>query len=324
MAGFFKKIFGKSDVKLSDADGGQGGVSEGLDITWLAEIVRFFPIGDKISYYPEYQKEIVLETIVLGYGINKHLIYSPVDIRFRQNGGRDVLHLTVDGYEKVVSEVEKFCFLIPFNREDETKLDYMRRVELGPQGAFRRNNTVTLVAYSNGGALSSVDTTVRRILPLESGIYAGNEIVLLDADPDSLTLTDQRQHHRLPTFLPAELTIGEGPVYPCTLLDFSNEFVQLQFEKINPGLVALTESRRLILAFNIDHGRSVKEYRLSGVMYRKGDATLVMRLQGIYKDGKPLPLGPMDILDIKSNLLRHPATHQALKEEGEKKNATGL
>lgn len=324
MAGFFKKIFGKNDVKLSDDEGRQGGAADALDLAWLAEIVRFFPIGDRISYYPEYQKEIALESIVLGYGINKHLIYSPVDIRFRQNAGHDVLHLTVDGYEKVVSEVEKFCLLIPFNRDDETKLDYVRRAELGPHGAFRRNNTITLVAYSNGGALSSIDTTVRRILPLENGIYAGNEIVMLDVDPDSLTLTDKRQQHRLPTCLPAELAIGDGPAYPCTLLDFSNEFVQLQFEKINPSLSALTEYRRLTLAFNIDHDRSVKKYRLEGVMYRRTDATLVMRLLGIYKDGKPVPLGLMDILDIKSNLLRHPTTHQALKEEDEKKNATGF
>ena len=320
MADFFKKIFGNNDAKLSSDGARQGEGSESLDVAWLVDVMRFFPIGDKVRYYPEYHKESVLETIVLGYGINKHLIYSPVDIRFRKNGGRDVLLLTVDGYEKVVSDVEKFCMVIPFNREDETKLDYMRRAELGPHGAFRRNNTVTLVGCSNGGTLSSIDTVVRRILPLEKGIYAGNEIVLLDVDPDSLALADQRKQQRLPTSLPAQLSIGDGPAQACTLLDFSNEFVQLQLEENNPSLVTLTESRRLTLSFVVDHGAGIKEYRLDGVMYRKTEYTLVMRLQGIYKGENPAPLGMMDILDIKSNLLRLPATYQALKTENGKKN----
>ena len=189
---------------------------------------------------------------------------------------------------------------------------------MGSHGAFRRHNTITLVASSAGGTLSSIDTTVRRVITLDSGIYAGHEIVLLDVVPSSLTLADQRQHYRLPTMLNAELTVQDGEIYPCTLLDFSGESIQLQFERPDPGLAALTESRRLTLAFSIDHDRGVKDYRLEGVMIRRTDSTLVMKLQNIDKGGKFVSLGLMDILDIKSNLLRHPVTYQALKEADRK------
>ena len=102
------------------------------------------------------------------------------------------------------------------------------------------------------------------------------------------------------------------------MLDFSGESIQLQFERPDPGLAALTESRRLTLAFSIDHDRGVKDYRLEGVMIRRTDSTLVMKLQNIDKGGKFVSLGLMDILDIKSNLLRHPVTYQALKEADRK------
>jgi hypothetical protein len=327
MAGLFKKVFGKGGDKRAAKQARQGGgdtaSADALEVARLTEIVRFFPVGDRVSYYPEYQKDGALETIVLGYGVNDHFIYSPIDIRSRRDGERDVLQLGVNGQEKLVHEVDKFCFMIPFNREDETKRDYARRAELGTHGAFRRNNTVTLVAFSTSGSLSSIDTTVRRVVSLDGGIYAGHEIVLLDVVPSSLKLTDQRQHFRLPTSLLAELTVQDCETYFCALMDFSNDSVQLQFENAVPDLAALTESRRLTLDFSINHDRGTKDYRLDGVMYRKTNTSLVMKLQGIYKGGKRIPLGLMDILDIKSNLLRHPETYQGLKEADKKKGTAG-
>jgi hypothetical protein len=49
-------------------------------------------------------------------------------------------------------------------------------------------------------------------------------------------------------------------------------------------------------------------------MYRKTGDRLVMKLQGIYKNGNLVNLGLVDILDIKASLLQHPATQQMLQE----------
>jgi hypothetical protein len=48
-------------------------------------------------------------------------------------------------------------------------------------------------------------------------------------------------------------------------------------------------------------------------MYRKKDDRVVMKLQGIYKEGSVETLGLVDILDIKSSLLKHPVTQQILQ-----------
>lgn len=314
MVGFLKKVFSTSGERTASRNkSGTGKVAGPLSISKLMELFRYFPLGEKIRYFPEYQKEGALDTIVLGYSVNDHYIFSPIDIRCQQEGERDVLRLMVDGHEQLVQDIDSFSLLIPFNQEDENKRDYMRRAELGPRGPFRRQNIISLMACSMGGSLSQVDTEVRKVLPLKDGIYAGHDVVLLDVLPNSLTLTDQRQHYRLQTDLPAKLKLKEGETHDCTLMDFSEESVQLSFEEVGADIMALTEYRRLTLSFDVALDNRGKEYSLDGVMYRRTNNSLVMKLQGIYKDGKLKPLGLVDILDIKANLLKHPATQQALQ-----------
>ncbi len=313
--GFLKKVFGGAGDNNTPKKSQGSARAEPLSIAKLTELFRYFPLGEKIRYYPEYQKEGALETIVLGYSVNGQFVFSPVDIGCQQDGERDVLRLTVDGQERLVQEVANFSLLIPFNQEDENKRDYGRRAELGPRGPFRRHNTITLLACSTGGTLSHLDTEVNKVLPLTDGIYAGHEVVVLDVLPSSLKLTDQRQHYRLQTELPASLSIRDGETHQCTLLDLSEGSVRLQFTEVTADIMALTEFRRLKLSFNVDVDGKGKAYALDGVMYRKTDNRLVMKLQGIYKDGKVEPLGLVDILDIKASLFQHPATQQALEAQ---------
>jgi len=314
--GFLKKVFGGAgESTKTGSRGNDDAVKEPLSIAKITELFRYFPLGEKISYYPEYQKEGALETIVLGYSVNGQFIFSPLDIGFQQDGERDVLRLTVDGNESLVPDVESFSLLIPFNQADENKRDYGRRAELGPRGPFRRRNTITLLACSTGGTLSHLDTEVRKVLPLTDGIYAGHEVVVLDVLPSSLKLTDQRQHYRLQTELPATLSIRDGETHQCTLLDFSEGSARVRFNEVTPDILALTEFRRLKLSFNVGVDGEGNSYALDGVMYRKTDDRLMMKLQGIYKDGKSESLGLVDILNIKANLLKHPATQQALEAQ---------
>jgi len=309
--GFLKKVFSGEKDKTPSSDAAK----EPLSIAKLMELFRYFPLGEKISYYPEYQKEGALETIVLGYSVNDQFIFSSVDISCEHDGERDVLRLVVDGEEHLVREVESFSLLIPLNQADENKRDYGRRAELGPRGPFRRHNIITLLACSTGGTLSNLDTEVRKVQPLASGIYAGHDVVVLDVMPSSLKLTDQRQHYRLQTVLPAKLTIRDGETHDCILLDFSEGSVRLQFPEVTADIMALTEFRRLKLDFNVAGNGIGKAYALDGVMYRKTDDRLVMKLQGIYKNDKPVPLGLVDILDIKASLLQHPSTQRVMEAQ---------
>jgi hypothetical protein len=317
--GFFKKVFNadgadKRPAGQAEAGEGDNSLGQAVDMSKLIELIRYFPLGEKLRYYPEFQKDAALDTLILGYGINDQFVFSPLGIKHQQEGDHVSLHLLLDGVEQAVERVSGFSLLIPFNRDDDNKRDYQRRAELGPRGPFRRHNTITLQACSRGGIISSLDTVVRKILPLKDGIYAGHDVVILDALPDSMSLSDQRQHYRLKTDLPATLSLRDGDTYSCTLLDFSEESVQLRFAESNEELAGLSEWRRLTLQLDVGNGGQSKLFTLDGTMYRKTGDCMVMKLQGIYKDGNLVNLGLVDILDIKASLLQHPATQRRLQE----------
>jgi len=310
MVKFIKKVF---STDKGTPTGGQpvSVVDEPLELPRINELIQHFPVGEKLRYYPEYQKDCALDTIILGYAINGLFIYSPMDIRSTPG----VLRLFTGEEHTLVTELESFSLLIPFNPDDDNKRDYVRRAELGPRGPFRRHNTITLTANSDDGILCHLDTLVRKIMPVNDGIYAGHQVVVLDVVPSSLVLTDQRKHYRVNTRLPATLSLRDGGTYACTLRDFAEQSVQLNLDESNEELDRLTEFRRLTLCFDLGSERQPKCFELDGSMYRKSGGRLVMKLQGIYKGGKLKNLDLVDILDIKASLLRHPTTQAVVQED---------
>jgi len=317
MAGFFKKVFSAGKGKESSAQGSNVAALKAggpIEVASFTEFLRYFPPGEKIRYYPEFQKYMLLDSIILGYGVNNQYVYSPIDLRHQPDGERDVLKMTVDGHEVLIRDIDNFCFLIPYNKSDLNRLDIESKAALGSAGLFGVNNTITLVACSSGGTLSYVDTLVRKVISLASGIYAGHEVVVLDVLPDSLDLTDQRQHYRLQTHIPARVALGDSDVRECIIKDFSEESVRLVFDSSFKELLALTDRQRITLSVNLGTNNQSKIYDLDGVMYRKTDASLVMKLQGIYKNDSLTSIDLVDVLDIKANLLQHPATQQVLEE----------
>lgn len=314
MVKFFKKMFTADKSEPATDAVRRASVSvveESLALPRVNELIQHFPIGEKVRYYPEYQKDAALDTLILGYGINGFFIYSPMEIRSTPG----VLRIFAGDEHKLITELESFCLLIPYNPDDENKRGHVHRAELGPRGPFRRLNTITLSANAEHGVLSHLDTRVRTIEPVASGVYVGHQVVLLDVIPSTLTFTDQRQHYRLNTRLPATLSVRDGNSYACTLLDFAEQSMQLQLDESDAELEALTEFRRLTLRVDLGSEMQPNVFELGGSLYRKNGDSMVMRLQGIYKNQKLENLDLVDILDIKSSLLKHPAT-LAVQQEG--------
>lgn len=312
MVKFFKKVFG-NDGDDSAAGTSASVVDEPLALPSINELIKYFPIGEKVRYYPEFQKDAALDTLILGYGINGFYIYSPQEIRSTPG----VLRIFAGDEHKLITELESFCLLIPCNPDDENKRGYVQRAELGPHGPFRHLNTITLVANSGQGIVCRIDTRVRKVSPVSKGIYAGHRVVLLDVVPSTLELTDQRQHYRVRTNLPATLSLRDGGSYACTLQDFAEQSVQLRLDESDDELAALSEFRRLTLRLDVGNESQPKVFELGGNLYRKSGDSLVMTLQGIYRDGELEDLDLVDLLEIKASLLKHPATQEVTQESGE-------
>ena len=45
-----------------------------VDPERLKTLIEFFPVGKKLRYYPEFKKDIVFDTLMVGYAVNGELL----------------------------------------------------------------------------------------------------------------------------------------------------------------------------------------------------------------------------------------------------------
>ncbi len=283
---------------------------EVLDGRTIFRLMRHFPVGAKLQYYPEYQKNIVLDSVVIAYAINDIIVYSTAGLTCDESTG--VLQLSDQARERVFKKITSFRIILPVFSQSEAKLDYIRREELLKVGGLVKGNVITLMAEQSGGQVPVLETIVERRTMLKEGFYANQTVALLEVDAATLMLSDQRAHLRLKTNVSATIKVnkrGEYASLNCTMIDFSDRSLRLQLDVDSVAEVVLKEGGKLIISFNLP-GQS--EYvSLVGEVFRiEGDAIVVM-LTGFVKGGQSVELGQIEMLKIKANLLQHAGANLA-------------
>ena len=298
MLNFFKN---KKDSAAASQD------KEVLDGRTIFRLIRHFPVGAKLQYYPEYQKDIVLDSVVIAYAINDSFVYSTAGLACDESNG--VLELSDHEQKRVFKNITSFRIVLPVFSQSEAKLDYIRREELLKVGGLVKGNVITLMAEQSGGQVPVLETIVEKRTMLKEGFYANQTVALLEVDAASLMLSDQRAHLRLKTNISATIQVskrGEYALLNCTMIDFSDRSLRLQMEAGYAAEAMPKEGGKLIVSFNLP-GQS--EYiSLVGEVFRiEGDAIVVM-LTGFVKSGQSVELGQIEMLKIKANLLQHSGT----------------
>jgi len=288
-----------------DGDKLTGGA--GLDPAQLVELMQCFPIGSKIRYFPEDQEDLALDSIVIAYGINDHLVYTQNDIRSHLDGNAHVFLLDDNWRDLVVRKVHSFCLLIPHIIDDSGDLSYPRKVELLNETRFARGRELTLISLRNDRGVPHIETEVRKRLVMKDGYYANHPVVVLETRPATLTLTDQRQERRLHTLIPSTLSVQGGEeTCPCTLVDFSESFVRVRGDRDGTVFQLLYEGQVLGLTIELD--RQPRHIEVQGKVVRREDEYLVLELLAIEKAGAMVSFSMMDVFEFKATLLQHPET----------------
>jgi len=301
MLNFFKN---KQDSATSTHD------KEVLDGRTIFRLMRHFPVGAKIQYYPEYQKNIVLDSVVIAYAINDSFVYSTAGLTCDESNG--VLAFSDQEQKRLFKKITSFRIVLPVFSQSEAKLDYIRREELLKVGGLVKGNVITLMAEQSGGQVPVLETIVEKRTMLKEGFYANQTVALLEVDAATLMLSDQRAHLRLKTNIPATIQVskrGEYALLNCTMIDFSDRSLRLQMDAGYAAEAMPKEGGKLIVSFNLP-GQS--EYiSLVGEVFRiEGDAIVAM-LTGFVKGGQSVELGQIEMLKIKANLLQHSGTNLA-------------
>ena len=274
-----------------------------IDPERLIDLMRCFPIGGKIRYFPEHRKDIVLESIIIAYGVDNHLVYSQHDIHLDADNGRLVFLIDDNWKDRTVREVRSFCALIPYVGGMEGDLDYDRRAAIGAGGFLQRGERLTLMSMSNTRGVPHLSTQVRKRVLLKEGYYANHAVVVLEADPDSLNHIDQRQQVRVRTCIPVSLQRAEGGrVHAATLVDFTESALKIRLE----DGIDLLECKSLIVTVRVPERD--RTFVLAGKVMRRDADCVVLALTARLKDNRFRDIEVFDALDFKATLLQHPAT----------------
>jgi hypothetical protein len=275
----------------------------------LIDLMRCFPIGGKLRYYPEHRKDIVLESIVIAYGVNNQLVYTQNDIQIDADDGSLVFLLDDNWMDRVVREVHQFCLLIPYVAPSQNDLDYVRRAALETGGYLQRGETLTLMSLCNARGVPHVNCTVRKRVLMKEGYYANHAMVVLELQADTLDHVDQRQQMRLRTHIPVTVKASEtAPDLGGTLVDFSESSLRI---RLNEGTDPLADRKGLIATIDLSGSAApgqAQRFVFAGKVLRRDDDCVVLGLTGRLKQNRFRDMELMDSLDLKASLLQHPAT----------------
>lgn len=276
-----------------------------LDIDQIKTLIEYFPIGKRLRYYPEYKKEIVFDTLLVGYGVNGHFLYSWEAIEFDAHGKLVAFRLDDSGKRLLAGELELFQMLIPDTSHLENTLDYDRRAQLGGRGRqFNRGNMISLISSSGAQGLSVVDTEVDKKSMLRDGPYAHSEMVIVTPELDSLTVSDQRRLARAKILVPVRLSTAERALIgPCTLVDMSESAVRV---RVRDGETLPVMQKGQDITLYIDIGEEENTYRIKGSVIRRSSESCVIKLQGcLQENGTFRNFAPLELMEIKARLLNY-------------------
>lgn len=289
-------------TRLRPAEAATEVVDPAYDPLRLALLFRHFPIGARLTYFPEYRREAKLNTLVLGYRVNEHAIYAREAIEL---DAEDQLQGFRIGARKVlpVAELKTLHMLLPDTSVQAKKqLDYVTRASLGRDGQLRRGTAITLLAPSLGRGIPSLDTHIERLEKLEDGPFGGQETILVEPDLASLKVIDNRRRPRVATAIPAELLIGHevtGTLIACTMADFADETLRLA--PATGSFTPLKVGTPAVVQFSV--GPAAQRFRLRGKVMRAAEQAVVIRFGELAVGSTYRKADSFDILEIKSGLL---------------------
>jgi len=284
-----------------------------VDCAVLPEILRFFPIGDKVQYFPEFNHDELFDSIIIGYEINRMFIYAMADFSLDEFEQREVNIYEPDGQIKIV-RIESFGILIPDHRRTPLQVGLRASKSVASlvdeeSRDFRTGNNITLVSMHPGRGAPQLDNTVARTLMLKKGYYANNSVVMLRPVYDSLVQIDRRNHQRIETSLPVEIKLPtEEASYACSIVDVGEGSMRID-TYLSPGLITrLKMDDRLAIKLTLEDPD--REFQLQAQVLKMMDHCIVVQLKMTDKYGRFVNLGLIDMLDVKSTILQQPQSRK--------------
>ena len=275
-----------------------------FDLNKLKTLIDFFPIGKKLSYCPEYKKEIVFDTLVVAYCVNGSFVYSGEAIDRDSEGFPTMFHAGENEERIPVSRIKLLQLLVPDTTELELKLDYARRALIGRGRQFIKGNSISLISKAGTRGVSTIDTEVAKNFILKDGPYANTQMILLTPELHTLAVTDQRKKARAKTSVPVRVSLADERLSGSyTIADISDGAVRIRVRDRDTTMPEMSPGDEVFL--DIDLGESERHYTIKGSVFRRSAETCIVQLGGLLHDGRFASFSPLDLLELKAGLLNY-------------------
>jgi len=106
-----------------------------VSLQGVLQVMEHFPIGVRLQYYPEYQKETKIDTSLVAYVVNDFVVYSNKDIKAVETGKNEqAVEVMQNGKAIPIERIYSFGMLIPHLVRKE--IDFKRSQEKGSGGSI--------------------------------------------------------------------------------------------------------------------------------------------------------------------------------------------
>ena len=195
----------------------------------LQGLLESFAIGTRIGYYPDFEKKLQLEGLIIGVSIDDEYIFRQSAFSFSEAPTAQPSNEFSGPID--LKYARRICFLVPTDQQAVLRLDHDKRAKLGKGSLFRKGNPLTLVSFNTHSQNRQLQTLVFKRELLKSGLHAGHEVALLEIALETVETFDPRGQVRVETSVPATISRnGTDEVMPATILDISEAFLRIQLE----------------------------------------------------------------------------------------------
>lgn len=311
-----KKFLGFKETKPKEQDRETN--RRGFSMKSVCNILQHFKISDRLKYFPEYRKDIIIDSLVVAYALNDYLVYSNKDLQYFEENGQKKIRVIQHGNKTVIDRVSSFQLLVPYIERKE--IDFKKNNHLDNSTTemqekiardFIPGNSITLfIRTLNVHGIPHLDTTVRKRVVLDDGIYATKPLVMLDPVLESFECIDFRRSNRINTNIPCLISLGKNQEnHKCLIQDFSERFIRIELpEKSNKALKSMQKETKVFLKVLMDQNDS--DLIFKGVIFRIRKNFIVISLENIMKSGRFQPIDQLDEIYIKSTMLSHDETER--------------
>ena len=279
--------------------------SSHYDTQELSECIRYFGIEDKVFYYPASRKDLKIESEILGYRINRKMVFSASD--FECSGQQ----IKINGKTPRTIElrdVESFQMILLQNADDASARNEgsEHASDFDETELFPVNAKYSMFQPTRQKVVPSIDLRMEKSTVFKSGHLAGRSVVFLEPIVDSFSFLDRRRNRRISAHIPVQLKINENePEQPCIIQDFSERHFRIISEKATNPLLAIDVGHNLVLLAELPDIN--KRFTLNGTVIRKVEGGIVFKIKGLLGNEVFESITPISEMSIKASFLTHPS-----------------